>query len=249
MRYGGIGTIWAIPSISTSSTPIPLAIAKSVDLTFKQDRKPLYGQWMDPIDVLAAQRVISIKLAHNDFRAATAKMVMQGGSLTANSTKLTAVGEAATIPGTPYQVTVAQAATWSEDGGVLDLTAGIWLTRVTSSPSSGQYSVAAGVYTFAAADTTHKLVITYSYTATTTGSQTLVVANQPVAQSTGYLVRLYQQFNVAGTVRAIGYEFPSVHFSELNLAMKADDWNEESLTGMVAQDSATTTTVSGYFGE
>lgn len=249
MRLGGIGTIWSVPSITTSSSPIPLAIAKSVSIDCKQERKPLRGQWMDPIDMLAGARDISIKLSNCDFRAATMQMVMQGMTLAGGSTKNVAVAESGTIPGTPYQITVTNSATWSEDGGVFDLTAGKWLSRVTSSPATGQYSVAAGVYTYAAADTTHNVTATYTYTSATAGSQIGSLAAQAVGPSTGYIVRVFTPTLVAGVVKSLGLEFPNVHFSDIGWALKNDDWSEQSLTGTVAQDAGSSNVCKIYVGE
>ncbi len=66
--------------------------------------------------------------------------------------------EAATIPTSPYQITASQPlGTWAQDDGVTGY------TKVTGSPTTGQYSVNAGVYTFAAADTGNDVLINYSY--------------------------------------------------------------------------------------
>ena len=57
----------------------------------------------------------------------------------------------ATIPSTPYQIAVSYSGlTWAEDVAVeLD---GVPATKVGGAPAAGQYAVAAGTYTFAAAD-------------------------------------------------------------------------------------------------
>ena len=60
-------------------------------------------------------------------------------------------------------------ATWTADQGVQDALTGFPLTHVTGTPTTGQYSVAAGVYTFAAADTGKAVLISYNYSTTTTG--------------------------------------------------------------------------------
>lgn len=74
--------------------------------------------------------------------------------------------EAYTIPGTPYQVAVANANTpILSDLGVIYV-GGAALAKVGSSPAAGQYSVAAGVYTFAAADSGKAVSITYGYVET-----------------------------------------------------------------------------------
>jgi hypothetical protein len=83
------------------------------------------------------------------------------------------VDEQWTIPATPYQVTVAHADEWvpymlfdphpfGVTPGVKDA-AGNDMTKVDSAPTTGQYSVAAGAYTFAAADTGLIVYITYDY--------------------------------------------------------------------------------------
>jgi Conserved hypothetical protein 2217 (DUF2460) len=73
------------------------------------------------------------------------------------------VEENGTIPATPgpYTITVAQAAAFVEDLGVTK--GGVPMTPVASAPAAGQYSVAAGVYTFNAADEDDAVVISYRY--------------------------------------------------------------------------------------
>jgi hypothetical protein len=71
--------------------------------------------------------------------------------------------EAAVIPATPFQVTaLAPQGIFAADVGVTK--AGAAMTAVATSPATGQYSVsAAGVYTFAAADTGSAVLISYSF--------------------------------------------------------------------------------------
>lgn len=74
----------------------------------------------------------------------------------------TIVNESHAVPASsPWQVTVASAATFSCDQQVR-FTSGTALTRVTGAPAAGQYSVANGVYTFAAADAGKVLTFTYA---------------------------------------------------------------------------------------
>ena len=69
---------------------------------------------------------------------------------------------AGVIPATPYQLTAAQPnGTWGQDDGLT--IAGVAGVPVASGPTTGQYSVANGVYTFAAADTGKAVVLNYSY--------------------------------------------------------------------------------------
>lgn len=77
--------------------------------------------------------------------------------------------EAATIPATPYKLyTANDLGTWGQDDGVIFSATGVALTRVTGTPTTGQYAVSSaaatqGQYTFAAADTLLGVKISYSY--------------------------------------------------------------------------------------
>ncbi len=77
-------------------------------------------------------------------------------------------GQAATIPASPYQITITPAGgSWSQDDGVAYAN-GNEFAKVSGSPAVGQYSVIAdgngnGVYTFAAADTNQSILLSYSF--------------------------------------------------------------------------------------
>lgn len=73
--------------------------------------------------------------------------------------------EAHTIPGSiAYTITVDETyGQWAQDDGVVSA-AGVVFTKVTGSPSAGQYSVTNGVYTFNAANASTAMLISYSYT-------------------------------------------------------------------------------------
>lgn len=98
----------------------------------------------------------------------------------------TAYNELHTVPASPYQVTVANSATFQQDLGVLyapngasgggsapntlGASDGTPLTKVASAPAAGQYSVSGAVYTFNSADTGKQLV--FHYTWAPSGAQT-----------------------------------------------------------------------------
>ena len=73
--------------------------------------------------------------------------------------------EAAVIPFVaPAQCTViAPYGAWASDLGVVDATAGVPFASVGGPPVSGQYSVAGGVYSFAAADAGRQIAISYGF--------------------------------------------------------------------------------------
>ena len=87
----------------------------------------------------------------------------------------------AAIPATPFTITptVPNSGIWSQDLGVLDAT-GVAYVRVASAPVSGQYSLANGVYTFAAADTGKTVYISYKYGASSTTAKRQIMTNLPM---------------------------------------------------------------------
>jgi hypothetical protein len=115
---------------------------------------------------------------------------------------------------------------------------------LSGTPTTGQYTVSAGVYTFAAADDGLGIAISYAYSNTTDG-QTFTIINE--AMGTGPIVGLYL---------SLPYEAPSfgqlnrtlflpqVRFANFSLSTKLDDYTDENttfeafanpVTGIVAQ--------------
>lgn len=244
MRVAGMSAIFALPSGATP-TPIPIAICKSATVDFKQDKKILRGQWMGGIDAFAGPLDITLKLVNSDFSASMLSMVNQGATNAANG-KLVVSGEAGTVPTTPFQITVSGGATFSEDGGVLDLTAGKWLTRGATATGAGVYAVAAGVYTFNTADSGHSVLITYTKTATSAVMVTQTMNNQVMGPSTGYLVRVFNNYTISGVAKSAGYEFPNVHFNSFGIGFKSEDWTEVNLEGKAIQDVTTNLLYKAY---
>lgn len=74
-------------------------------------------------------------------------------------------GESATVPAAPGPYTVTVAAPfgpWASDSGVTYVN-GTALTSVASNPSIGEYSVAGGIYAFAAADAGAGVLMSYGF--------------------------------------------------------------------------------------
>jgi hypothetical protein len=74
-------------------------------------------------------------------------------------------GEPQSVPsGSPSQVAVdAPYGAWGSDLGIVYSSTGASLTAVLSSPAVGQYSVSAGLYSFASADAGANIAISYGY--------------------------------------------------------------------------------------
>ena len=248
MQNFAMGMVYALPS-GANPTPVPFAILKDATWDIKLDKKPLNGQWQAPIDVGQGKQAHTVKAKSMDIRASMLAAVVSGSILTGGSVT-PVMGESTTIPTTPFQYTVANGANFAEDAGVLDVTAGKWLTRVASAPATGQYSVNVGTgqYTFAAADTGHVVAINYSYTTASVG-QTNSFTNAVQGPSTPYLLRLYNVYKINGVLRPVGVKFPCFHFDNLSLGFKVEDWSEFDISGFAAQDPTSLKVYDSYVGE
>lgn len=231
MRAFSLGSVWAVPNVA-NPTPVPVASLKDFKVTVKQAKKGFRGPYRDIIDVGDGARDWSIEIGTADFRASAFALV--AGGTTTTGGRFAAIGEQIAIGATN---TAAQGANFVEDGGVFDATANKWLARVASAPAVGQYSGPSGigVYTFNAGDAGHVAYLVYSYSSSTLGVGT-VVSNSLQSQSIAYKVRLYAPYTTGGSSRLIGVEFPSVHFEELSLDFKAEDFAAHGLKGIASQD-------------
>lgn len=216
-RFGN-GFLFGIPSGGTA--PLAFSALQNISVDFSRDLKMLYGSNQFPLEVAGGKAKIECKAGIGKLDPVLFNNIFFGATVTTGQT-IGQVNEAATIPATPYQVTVANAANFRVDLGVYDTTAGIFLTWVTSAPATGQYSVvvATGVYTFAAADTTHNLLISYTYNASTTG-KTLTGTNTPLGTIVAFKAVLCNSYGTSATVLTLN----KCISSKLSMPFKQDDF-------------------------
>lgn len=240
MQHFGIGYLAGIPA-GANPTPIQFGLVKDISVDFSANLVKERGQW---------QHVVAVGRGAVDVTGKCGSVSIFAGSLgqllgvtPTTGSVLGVPGEVGTIPGTPYQITVTNSANWIRDDGVLDLTTGLWMTRVASGPTTGQYSVAAGVYTFAAADTTHKVAIAYGYTAAAAG-KTVAVVNTNCTIATGIQMSVYGPV-VGGKV--LGVRFYSTFFPKLSLALKPEDFTAQNVEWFAAEDGTSAKAVCDVF--
>src|SRR5450755_3749696 len=148
----GVGVL--IATSLTDALGVALAVPASYRLGILQDistdfsfaSKPLYGANQLPVDQGRGQAKLAFSAKTADIKA-TALAALHFGIAPTTGVKLPVIDYAAPVPTTPPPPS---SGTWLSDLGV-QTAAGVSLTRVASAPATGQYSVSAGVYTFAAA--------------------------------------------------------------------------------------------------
>ena len=186
--------------IGTDTTgPIQFGTLQDVSIDFSSSLKTLMGQYQFPVAVARGAFKISGKAKFANIDGPVLNRIMFGSSQTLGQ-KYWAYNEAATIPATPFQVTVSNAAHFDANLGVQFASNGLQLVPVASGPTTGQYSVnvATGVYTFAAADTGKAMLITYSYTSSASGGNS-IIANKLMGVAPNFQIDFYNQNpNVAG---------------------------------------------------
>jgi hypothetical protein len=217
----GIGSVTAVTA-DTPAAARDLVIIKAASFDFKTTEKELRGNRLFPVASATTSASISGKVSSADISAPFIALCVPGTTTVASSTtprKIRADHPATVIPAVTFQITVTNSATFTADLGVINLTTGKTMVRVTSTPSANQYSVSAGVYTFASQEGT--VVIRYLYTNNTTGT-TMTGSNPSMGETTAYSLYL------TDPTEGYTFEFPAVKFSNLSIGMKIDDWVEAS---------------------
>lgn len=233
MKHFGIGFVAAIPS-GANPTPIPFGMCKDVSIGVKTKYVKERGQYQHVVVVGAADIDITGKIGNIDVCGSAVAQIV-GGSASAGST-IPVPLEAFTLAGTSY--TVANGATFAKDYGVIDNNTGLAMVCVASAPATGQYSVNAttGQYTFAAADTGHKMSVAYTYTSATAG-KTVQMVNTTAHIATGFMLGVY---GPSQSGKALGAVLNNVFFEDFSLAFKPGDFTAQSVSFFAAQDSAST---------
>lgn len=160
---------------ANNPTPIQLGTVQDATVDIATTVKDLMGRNLFPDDTAPASRKVTGKIKFAQNSAIAISNLLEGISPSTGRERLI-LNEAASVPAsTPYTYTVTKSANFLNDYGVQYAATGMPFTKVASGPTVGQYSEAAGVYTFAAADASAAVLVTYSWTDSTSGSTVTVV--------------------------------------------------------------------------
>lgn len=240
MQYGfGVGILSLIPT-GSNPTPLQCGVLKDVTIDITPGAtKQLRGQYKFPVAIAEGEASISGKASFARLFANLFTQLLAGSHSTGMN--IGAINEVGTIPGSgPYTVSVANAATWIENLSVIDASTGLEMTRVASAPATGQYSVAAGVYTFAAADASHTVWISYSYS--TTAGHTVTVSNTLMGAGNTFSLVVYNQY----ASNYSGWKFPAIVAPKLSIGLKSADFTDQNVDFEAYADS--TGKVAYYYG-
>lgn len=165
--------------LPTNPTPLALGILQEMQSDVSQEIKELYGQNIFPADVATGKGKIALKGKFASFTGKVLSDIVTGAGATVGYNSPVYNEGPTAIPTTPFQITVTHSADFVADLGVINAATGDPMTKVGSGPTAGQYSVAAGVYTFSSADNVSgiSVKISYIYSVSSTGYKVVVPNN------------------------------------------------------------------------
>ncbi len=227
----GTGNFYGISS-AANSTPRKFATMQDVQFDLQFTTKQLYGQNQVAIDIRRGQAKFTGKAKFAQINGSMLNDLFFSQTAT-TGLLLSAVGEAGTVSATPFTVTVANATTFDTDLGVVYAATGTPLTRVASSPTQGQYSVASGVYTFNSADTGVAVLIDYLYTAATGGTK-VALSNQSMGTTPTFM----GVFSTTASGKNVTLKLNLCTSSKLSIQTKIEDYTIPELDFEVMADAS-----------
>ena len=223
----GSGKLIAVPTnladgtAIANPTPVILGTMQDVSLDLSVELKTLYGSKRYPIAVGQGKGKTEIKAKYAEIDGGILGSLFFGKA-SAAGIKAAVFDFAASIPATPYQVTIVPpgSGTFVADLGVMFAATGVQLTRVASAPIAGQYSVSAlGVYTFAAADTLLAVKISYEYSATS-GGNVWTMTNDTMGYTPSFSLLLQNSYDA----KTLVVKLNRCVSGKLSLPLKSDDF-------------------------
>lgn len=183
----GSGVLIGTPQ---GGTPINFGLAQEISLNVSTSTKALFGQYNFPVAIGSGTRKMTGKAKLARISGQALGSLFFGVSPSVGGVQ-TQFGEAASVPAnSPYAYTTNLHATFVADQGVVYAASALPLKQVASNPSTGEYAVAAGVYTFAAGDAGAAVLISYTYTVTASG-ESIAVASQLIGPSVTFSANLF----------------------------------------------------------
>jgi len=216
----GSGVLFGTRTDVANATPVRFGALQDVSIDFNFSLKELYGQFQFPLAVGRGTGKIQGKAKFAQVNGLTLNSLFfgQAQSLGQAQTSLT---EAQSVPAsTPFTVTVANAATFAGDLGVVYAASGLPLTKVASTPAQGQYAASvSGVYTFASADANAALLVSYTFTQTTSGS-VATIGNQLLGAAPTFQANFFELFQG----KQVNLQLNQCVAQKLTLATKLEDF-------------------------
>src|SRR5271166_7103145 len=224
----GSGAVWGERTDVTGSGigPRQFGVLQDIQIDFDWTDKALYGQLQFPVAIARGQGKITGKAKFAQILGLLYSDIFFGVTPATGQFAVSQLEAAAAPAATPYTVTVANAAAYNDDLGVVYASSGQRFNRVTTPSAAGQYSVnfASGIYTLSSADASAALLISYTYNVATSGSK-VTITNQLIGTTPTFKATFYSTYSGAGTALRLN----ACTANKLSLPTKVDDWTINEL--------------------
>lgn len=192
----------------------------AVDISFT--KKALYGQNQFALTIARGQGKITGKAKFATLNALMLQDLFFNTPVTSTQTITPIFGEAGTVGSSPFNVTVANGATFVDDLGVFDGVTGLPYQRVGTPSVTGQYSVnlTTGVYTFFSGDVGKAVFIDYTFKSSTAAGLQLALSQQLSGTTPSFGIILATKYNG----KALYLNLVACVSDKLSLATKMDDF-------------------------
>lgn len=222
----GPGILIATRTDLSVNTPINVGYAQEFSIELAGQTKSLYGQKQFPL--VAARGTIK---ATAKFKAATFSGICWNNIMFGETAFSTTSGlvwnidSTFSVPGTTaYTVTVGTSTTFDANLGVKYSTSGLPFQRVSpSAEAAGKYSQTGNVLTFAAADASAALKVTWTSSPPSAG-QSLIVTNKDIGNTPTFQLDYYTNLNQPGSKPFVVRIFQLVASKE-TLPFKLEDFS------------------------
>jgi hypothetical protein len=224
----GSGILWGTPTTDAAGnpianpTPVQFGTLQEVSLDVNFENKTLHGQNQFPVAVGRGKGKVSGKAKFAQMNGTLLNSLFFGQTITAGIINDVYETTGTAIPvGLTITVTPPSSGTFAADLGVRDAN-GLPMTRVASSPATGQYSVdvETGEYSFATLDEGDIVFINYQYTASSTTARKSSIVNVPMGYAPAFRVDLLLPY--AG--KSMVWTLPNAISTKLTIATKLDDF-------------------------
>jgi hypothetical protein len=183
----GSGVLIGTP---TGGSPINFGLVQEVSLNVAATTKALYGQYNFPVAIGSGTKKMTGKAKMARVSGQALGSLFFGLPAIAGVTQ-TQFGETTVVPSaSPYTYTTVNHTTFVADQGVVYASSSLPLKQVAASPTTGQYTVSAGVYTFSSGDAGAQVLISYTYTVASSG-ENIAVASALIGPSITFSANLF----------------------------------------------------------
>jgi hypothetical protein len=246
----GPGILYLTRTDIANGTPANVGFVNEFQYDFAGETKDLSGQNQFPLLIARGPIKATGKIKAATMSGLALNTVLIGGAWTAGTQYDIFSTPATAIPTTPFQITptIPSSGAFDTDLGVINAATGVPMTKVASGPVAGQYSQAAGIYTFSSADNVSGISViisvAYHFTTGATG-QFQIVQNQLIGTTptfqldyktilygATYYVRFY---NCVGSKVAMAHKLTDFAMPEYDFGFFANAAQQVMLISLATQ--------------